>query len=419
VEHIPSGGGALVAGWMQQALMDLLPAGEYTSVEFLQPGGMMSPYSVHGTARAVRQQRECYFKAIFPAGTGAGKRTELLTRPDRLLRLKQRFERVQSLGARVPAVPILDVRLLGSDGILFTAMEPVRVLEEAIKAAPGVELAQSVLTALSPALSSELPWLHYDICPNNAGLLEDGCVVLIDLESLYLDVRDMSPITVLAHKGFRDPAGATARIHNATSASDRHAGAIQKLLFNIALLAAECRFGPASPDGFVADDWVMDWLKENGADEVWLDAFRQLFAGVRIDLAELSTAIGTVPAEAAEPRTESKAPTKERPQATTTDLAATAPVLVRGENGPWERLRTNRVDLRRDALSHSEVESYRAALELLALSAPEDVRVWKELRLIALAYRHDNSMARSVVARALAANPNDQEFLRWSQILKG
>ena len=400
---------------MEQSLRERLPAGEYTAVEFLRPGGMMAKYSVHGIARAVRQQRDCYFKAIFPAPEGAGKQTEVLTNPDRLRRLAERFRRLSALGDRTPAVPVIDVRLLEPDGVLFTAMEQVRVLEDVIGQGASTELAGRVLRTLAPSDDPRLPWLHYDVCPGNAGLLPDGSVVLIDLETMYLDVQDMSPLTVLAHKGWRDPAGAEARIQNASSPTEKQQGALQKLQFNVLLLAAECRFGLAEIDGFHADDWAMDWLSRKNAGAVWLNACETLLNGGRLDLNALALAVeaeNSTPLRPMCPPPGARKITEEPEEGMVNDSTT---VFVE----PWDALRRQRVALRRDALDLTEIENYTKALEKLAQTTPTDARVWKELRLIALAFSRDPATARKVMDRALVACPDEPSFRLWRRILRG
>ncbi len=228
-------------------LQAMLPAGQWADLQVLnQTPGMMANrnWALFARAKRVRDGgRAAYMKYIVAAGAQAGTDTLMVTAGTRLEDLSERLKRIQQLEGAVPIVPLLEIGY--SQAGLLIAMEEVKPLEGLIARGEAYQFSTAVLRDLDPD-SSAVGWHHFDVCPNNIGILSSGRCVLIDVESFYLEEEEGKfHVSVPAWKPFR----ATSEMANAVYGG-LASGALEKTLagrklrFEVALAAAECVFGP-------------------------------------------------------------------------------------------------------------------------------------------------------------------------------
>ncbi len=371
-------------------LVALLPGGEWLNVRILNlaPGMMASHnWAVLAKARWLRQGgRDAFIKFIVPAGATAGDETEMVTGEARLRQLEGRLQAIRHLGAAVPVVPLLEVRL--TDRGLLIAMEEVRPLQDVIERGEAYELSERMLRDLDPDKHEAGDWFHYDICPMNVGVTAQGGCVLIDVESLYLATGAGFNVSVPAWKRFRVPRSLRDEI------DDRQAAgavpledALKKVRFEVALAAAECILGPMPTDVGCLDDARLDkWLhaadRSDPAVAFWGRELRQALARGAFDpLGELAdrlrVALSTGPAIAHAPRI----PTS------TQVVSEQAPPVTRGAAAPtgfeieWVLLKPAAYALRAGKLDAAGVRAYRAAVEQLAAKYPMNRELWTSCSL--------------------------------------
>jgi hypothetical protein len=310
-------------------------------------------------------------------------------------------------------------------------MEDVRTLYDLIEIGQAYDLSARVLSDLDPEKPGvSPPWMHYDISPENIGVTGGGALVLIDVDSFYLEEAGKYRVSVPAWKPFRAPQALADEVRN-RYAANRIDGPIakRKMRFELALAAAECVLGPLPPsrdpvDRSLLAKWVATADSNDSAVAFWTREMSEILVDGDVrplaDIAkELNVAIkrgaSTVHAPRAVPRTvvavSSEPPEVSRAEATT----KTAPDEWSAE---WNLLRPSAHALRAGQLDRVRVEEYRKVLETLIERYPKRVELWDELLLIVISYQKDRAAATTIIERARQALPNNAALEQLHNVVK-
>ena len=417
-------------------LLAELPAGEWADVRILnQPPGMMAGrnWAILAKAKWLRRGgRAAFVKFIIPAGAHAGLDTEMVTGKERLKRLCERLQFISKLGSALPLVPLLEVKL--TEKGLLIAMEEVRPLHEIIERGEGYGLSLQLLRDLDPEVDGRVPWLHFDICPLNIGVLQDGRCVLIDVESFYLEEGQGYDVSVPAWKSFRAPHFLREEVESklAKGGADRQL-AISKVSFEIALAAAECVLGPLPPsrnefDDALLEQWVREAVPSDPAVGFWREELQDLLRTGQVrpikEIArrlEAALRVGVDPVHA--PRVAVMV-------AASQDDVGTGERSVKEKKGEeskdvppgwetdWLILKPSAHALRSGKFDRVRIGEYRSALERLARQYPEKRELWEELLLLSVSYLKDPVGALAVVGEALKYFPGDANLERHQNIIQ-
>ncbi len=167
---------------MKVDLHAMLPAGEWANLQILnQTPGMMADkdWALFAKAKRIRDGgKAAFIKFVVAASSQAGDTTLLVTSGNRLKDLFERLKHIQQMGDTVPIVPLLEIQHTESG--LLIAMEEVTPLREVIDRGEAYHLSTKVLRDLDPDADGN-SWHHFDVCPNNIGILRSERCVLIDV----------------------------------------------------------------------------------------------------------------------------------------------------------------------------------------------------------------------------------------------
>tara|TARA_R110002072_G_scaffold291182_2_gene459176 strand:- start:796 stop:1698 length:903 start_codon:yes stop_codon:yes gene_type:complete len=128
--------------------------------------------------------------------------------PERLARLKERFEAITA-HPEIAAVPILDMSL--HEEALIVVMEQYTPLSQVFGA--GTQLPDVRAANALRELNTNEEWLHFDICPKNVAIDNEGRCFYLDLESVYLIGAGGADISTPMLKVHRTPEELRARLH--------------------------------------------------------------------------------------------------------------------------------------------------------------------------------------------------------------
>lgn len=421
---------------MKVNLVDLLPAGEWANVQVLnQPEGMMAnrAWAVLARAKRVRDGgKAAFIKFIVAAGSQAGDDTLMVTSSGRLGELHERLRQLHQLEDTVPIVPLLYVQL--TENGLLIAMEEVRPLSDFIDKGEAYHLSAKVLEDLDPDANGN-GWHHFDVCPNNIGLLPNNRCVLIDVESLYLESEGAYNVSVPAWKWFRAPRELKLDVHNQLGEKERRIDkdlAARKLRFEIALAAAECVLGPMpfkgvnqNLDRSAVEAWVE---RANAADAAVLFWKRELLAAIDSgsfpafqELREKLESALVSDAEPAGAAPLAQAPTCGTESAQPAEIAISAIPVDPAQSDwleEWALILPMVHALRAGKLGEEQIAEYRQALQQVALRHPTQADVWNELLLVVISYEKNAVLALSVVTEALEHIPGDDGLVRMRNIIQ-
>jgi hypothetical protein len=411
----------------------LLPAGEWADLQILnQTPGMMADrkWALFAKAKRIRGGgRAAFIKFVVSADSQAGDTTLLVTSGNRLKDLHERLTHIQQLGDTVPIVPLLEIQHTGNG--LLIAMEEVTPLRELIDRGEAYHLSTKVLSDLDPDANGN-GWHHFDVCPNNIGLLRSERCVLIDVESFYLEAEGKYSVSVPAWKPFRAPRGLDVEVQVQLGAGgiDKSLAA-RKLRFEVALAAAECVLGPIP---FITGQKNLDkrtieaWIaKADAADPAVVFWKQELLAAVdtasfpslrelreRLEFAVKSNTEPTgaplvqVPAVGADPV-----------QATRTTISAIPPLPAQSEwLKEWALILPMVHALRAGRLDGGQIVEYRQVLQQLAARYPTQADVWNELLLVVISFEKNPLLALSLVTEALEHIPGSEDLARMRNIVQ-
>ncbi|WP_205522820.1 hypothetical protein [Myxococcus eversor] len=396
-------------------------------------------WAILAKARWLRKGgKSAFIKFIIPAARGAGPDTEWITGNSRLKQLEQRLLALRELGERIPLVPLLEVRL--SERGLLIAMEEITPLQDKIERGGQRELSLKVLECLDPMAERGADWFHFDICPNNIGVLPSGRCVLIDVESLYLREDACFSVTVPAWKSFRAPSFLANEVADALAARGRPALpgfdvalAQKKTCYEVALAAAECVLGPLRlAERHLSESGLAQWVADSDdSDPVvlfWRQQLHGLVTGAQTPsiqaLAQemrqvLSSNRQVVPSPRSRQqvnfpnnRLEVLPPTQEV-------VSAVLPQSqMDGWEAEWKLIQPRARALRAGRLGYAEVADYKLMLEQLSVRYPDRREVWDELLLLSISYLKDPAVAEWFVKSALERIPGDLELERQKTIIQ-
>jgi hypothetical protein len=416
---------------MKVDLHAMLPAGEWANLQILnQTPGMMADkdWALFAKAKRIRDGgKAAFIKFVVAASSQAGNTTLLVTSGNRLKDLYERLKHIQQLGDTVPIVPLLEIQHTESG--LLIAMEEVAPLREIIDRGEAYHLSIKVLRDLDPDADGN-GWHHFDVCPNNIGLLRSERCVLIDVESFYLESEGKYNVSVPAWKPFRAPRGleVDVQVELGAGAIDRSLAA-RKLRFEVALAAAECVLGPIPFSGqnldrrtieaWVAnadatDPAVVFWKREllAAVDTASFPALQELRdrleSAVKSDTEPTGAPLVQVPAVGAEPV-----------QAAEAAISAIPPVPAQSEwLKEWALILPMVHALRTGRLGGKQIIEYRQVLQQLAGRYPTQADVWNELLLVVISFEKNPVLALSLVTEALQNIPGSEDLARMRNIIQ-
>ena len=416
---------------MKVDLQALLPAGEWAHVQVLnQTPGMMAGKNWALFAKATRIRdggKQAFIKFIVSAGSRAGDTTLLVTGGDRLKDLFGRLKGIQQMGDTVPIVSLLEIK--HSDTGLLIAMEEVTPLMNLIERGEAYNLSTKVLSDLDPDASAT-GWHHFDVCPNNIGVLQDGRCVLIDVESFYLEAEGKYNVSVPAWKPFRAPSGLErdVQVQLAAGELDRSLGT-RKLRFEIALAAAECVLGPMPSSGNNLDRPAVEaWVANADATDPGVVFWkRELLQAVDTATcpplhelrAKLEAAISSEPEPTGAPLVQ--VPIVEMgavPAAAEADPVFPPVAAPSGWSNEWALVLPMVHALRAGKLGGKQIAEYRLVLQQLAARYPTEAAIWNELLLVVISYEKNPLLAAAVVDEALRHIPGSEDLVRMRAIVQ-
>ena len=408
-----------------------LPAGEWADVQILTDAvGMMASgnWAIFAKAKRIRAGGQAAFiKFVVAAGAHAGHDTLLVTGDGRLRGLAERLQEIKLRGDSIPIVPLLEVQHM-QNGLLI-AMEEVTPLRELIDGHRAYHLSARVLQDLDPETVGQ-GWHHFDICPNNIGVLRDERCVLIDVESCYLETDGKYNISVPAWKGFRAPRELVRDVQNQLPAGEIDAPlASRKLRYEVALAAAECVLGSLPCYGVeltrstveswvahadVADPAVAFWKREVllAIENADFPPLRELRTGLAAALTSDGASRGESPSS----------PTSLGPTEGTESTGMTSEPPHSSAQSEWFKewilLKPMIHALRAGRLGRQEISEYRQSLRQLAYRYPTEIDVWNELLLVVISFEKDRVLALSLVNEALTHIPGDEGLSRTKNIIQ-
>jgi len=411
-----------------------LPGGEWADIQIVSVPGMMAQHNwaILARARWLRGGgRAAFIKFIVKADAGAGSSTNLHTAAPRLEHLRDRLTAIKGHGSTLPVVPILVVEL-DAEGLLV-AMAEVRPLQSLIESGGARKYAARVLFDLDPT-AGHVPWLHFDLCGRNTGVAEDGRVVLIDLESLYLDDAGDYDVTVPAWKPFRSPVHLVRDVQMALAAGVGvpRALAERKTTFEVLLTAAECVLGPLRSRGRALDRVAVEvWL----APFIGVDPLAELLGNTILAFIDHGTLPRFADLAAEVERLLSHqegtvAPVVVVENAGTVPIGGVAgapaiavsvePQVVGAPLVPSverQLLAPMGNALRAGRLDWEGIRGYGTALARIVEIDRRDREAWDELVLVLVAYEKDAARALEVLNKAVVEFPDDPEMLRMRTIV--
>ena len=368
---------------MKVDLHAMLPAGEWANLRVLnKTPGMMADKNWALFAKAERIKdggKAAFIKFVVGASSQAGDTTLLVTSGNRLKDLFERLKHIQQMGDTVPIVPLLDIQHTESG--LLIATEEVMPLREVIDRGEAYHLSTKVLRDLDPDAYGN-GWHHFDVCPNNIGILRRERCVLIDVESFYLEAEGKYSVSVPAWKPFRAPMGLVldVQVQLATGGVDRSVAA-RKLRYEVALAAAECVVGPIPFNGPNLDRRTIEtWVANaEAADPAVVFWKQELLAAV--DTASfpplqelrvrLESAIKSEPEPTGAPLVQVPSVGAEPVQAAAAAISAIQPVPAQsGWSKEWPLVLPMVHALRAGRLSGKQIIEYRQVLQQLAADIP-------------------------------------------------
>jgi hypothetical protein len=416
---------------MKVDLHTMLPAGEWANLQILnQPPGMMAErdWALFAKAKRIRDGgKAAFIKFIVSASPQAGDTTLLVTSGDRLKDVFERLKHFQQMGDTVPIVPLLEIQHTQSG--LLIAMEEVTPLRELIDRGEAYHLSAKVLRDLDPDAGGS-GWHHFDVCPNNIGVLRSERCVLIDVESFYLEVEGKYRVSVPAWKPFRAPRELEVDVQLQLEAGgiDKSVAA-RKLRFEIALAAAECVLGQIPSIGNNLDLRTVEaWVAgADAADPAVVFWKRELLAAVDAAsfpaLQELRVKLESAIKSETEP---SGAPLMQVPSVSAEPVQAAgaaisaipAPPAGSGWLEEWALVQPMVHALRAGRLGGKQIIEYRQILQQLAARYPTQADVWNELLLVVISFEKNPILALSLVTEALQHIPDSEDLSRMRNIVK-
>ena len=304
-------------------------------------------------------------------------------------------------------------------------MEKVETLHERIVRGDAYMLSSRVLRDLRPSEQS-VSWLHFDICPQNIGVLPDGRCAFIDVESFYLEGEDRRyDVSLPAWKPFRALADLNDEVDAklAGRAVDRSL-ALRKVSFEVALAAAECVLGPLPPsrDQVLRPETMRTWAASQAGGDPAVEFWRREVlaaadTGAFRPSTDMCSDLERMMLGRSPPARDSHL--TPAPQAL---VPGAAPPIAADVHGGWEAqwdgLRSAAHALRAGLLGRPEVRQYREALEKLTQQYPEQRELWDELLLVLISYERDPIAALDVVQVALKRLPTDLGLGRLRNIVE-
>ena len=409
----------------------MLPAGEWANLQILnQTPGMMADkdWALFARAKRIRDGgKAAFIKFIVAASSQAGDTTLLVTSGNRLRDLFERLKHIQQMGDAVPIVPLLEIQHTQSG--LLIAMEEVMPLRDVIERGEAYHLSTKVLRDLDPDADGN-GWHHFDVCPNNIGVLRSERCVLIDVESFYLEAEGKYNVSVPAWKPFRAPSGLEfdVQVQLATGGIDRSIAA-RKLRFEVALAAAECVLGPIPFNGpNLARSTIEAWVANADADNPAVVFWKQeLLAAV--DAANfpplqelrvrLESAIKSEPEPTGAPLVQVPSVGVEPGRAAGAVISAFPPVPAQsGWLKEWALVLPMVHALRAGRLGGKQIIEYRQVLQQLAARYPTQADVWNELLLVVISFEKNPALALSLVTEALQHIPGSEDLARMRNIVQ-
>ena len=415
---------------MKVDLHALLPAGEWTNVQILnQSVGMMAnrEWAIFAKAKRVRGGgKPAFIKFIVAAGPQAGDSTQLVTSDSRLRDLYERLRHLHEVQDSIPVVPLLELE--HTENGLLIVMEEVTPLQNMIDRGEAYDLSARVLEDLDPEPGGN-QWHHFDVCPNNIGVLPSGRCVLIDVESLYLEADGRYKISVPAWKRFRAPEQLVVDVEQQLESGGMgRSVAARKLRFEIVLAAAECVLGPIPYKKKNLDrDTIEAWLTGADAADPAVAFWKQeLLSGIDTAsfpaLQELREKLEHAVASGAEP---AGAPLVQIPIGTVPirqpaeDVNSISSVPAQsGWLKEWALMLPMVHALRAGSLGRKQIIEYRQALQQIAARYPAQADIWNELLLVVISYEKDAALALEVVTDALKHIPGDDSLTRMRNIVQ-
>jgi hypothetical protein len=252
---------------MSSSLLALLNPGDWSGIAERNTGGLMRDRATFAEAIWTRTGESAFIKCIWPARPFAGPDTRELGHPARLARI---YDRLNLAAAHkvIPLVPIFHLELHSATGALILGMKRLRKIGDMIDAGLAeVSLAANFLQRIGPIEVSGYEWCHFDICPQNTGVDENGDTWLMDPESLYIEAAAAGiEVSYPACKDARVP---NRLLVEARVPRPRYDALRQKHAFEVLLVAAECCLGFIDPAAGIAagcatdyapDTWLHPWL---------------------------------------------------------------------------------------------------------------------------------------------------------------
>lgn len=416
---------------MKVDLHAMLPAGEWANLQILnQTPGMMAnkDWALFAKATRIRDGgKPAFIKFIVAASAQAGGTTLLVTSGNRLKDLFERLKRIQQMGDAVPIVSLLEIK--HTETGLLIAMEEVTPLMDLIDRGEAYHLSTRVLRDLDPDAGGN-GWHHFDVCPNNIGVLRGECCVLIDVESFYLEAAGKYNVSVPAWKPFRAPSGLVldVQVQLATGEIDRSVAA-RKLRFEIALAAAECVLGAIPSSGNNLDRRTVEaWVANADATDPAVVFWKQellaaldtaSFPPLHELRAKLESAISSEPEPTGAPLVQ--APSVGAEPLNAAGVAISAIPHVPAQSGwlnEWALVLPLVHALRAGRLGGEQITEYRQVLQQLAARYPTQADVWNELLLVVISFEKNPVLALSLVTEALQHIPGSEDLARMRNIIQ-
>jgi hypothetical protein len=415
---------------MKVDLHAMLPAGEWANLRILnQTPGMMADkdWAIFAKAKRIRDGgKVAFIKFIVAASSQAGSNTRFVTSGNRLKDLFERLKRIQQIGDAVPIVPLLEIKHTESG--LLIAMEEVTPLMDLINRDNAYHLCTQVLRDLDPNAGGN-GWHHFDVCPNNIGILRDQRCVLIDVESFYLEAEGKYNVSVPAWKPFRAPSGLIRDVGIQLEAGgiDRSVAA-RKLRYEIALAAAECVLGPIPSygnnlDRLTVEDWVANADDTDPAVAFWKQQLLAVvdtadFPPLHELRAKLECAIKSEPDPTGAPLVQVPSIGAEQMQGAVAVSTIPPGPPQSGWSEEWSLMLPTVHALRAGRLGGKEIIEYRQALQQLAARYPTQSDVWSELLLVVISFEKNPVLALSLATEALQHVPGSEDLTRTKNIVQ-
>jgi hypothetical protein len=291
-------------------------------------------------------------------------------------------------------VEILDAVMLPAPAAQVTVMKSVRCVRDVLSTALDLSLAIRILRQLcSPKMGG---WIHFDICPSNTGIDDNGAPLLIDVDSIYKPDGGYEAISYPACKTERMSTVLVGRIRSEATRADL---LLKKHDDDVLLLAAECCLGllGAKFERANIDDWIDNSLASNRVRQLWKPILMDLVDGTGRPALEVAAQLEALLGEASSTKT--------------TDAPALETITSWSGFSKWSQL------LRKELLSAQQIEAYLKRLLELGPTIPTP-DIWKESSYISLVYLKDLKTTKNILAQALEKHPEDAELRERSEQTK-